>query len=140
MLQQISAILRRILKKLKSRRLKYKAQKDSITWSSYFPNQKVNDSHKLIEGVNPQVPDVPDTDNSTRVFEEPTSDLHFNDQHHYPQTWLSIASNSNSSTVTFSDPGRLARQNSTASLLSNNKTSSSFMEKTITIRNDREYG
>jgi hypothetical protein len=101
--------------------------------------QKVNDSHELTEGVNPQAPDVPDTDNSTRFFDEPTSDLLFNDQHHYPQTWPGIASNGNSSTVTFLDPRRLARQNSTASLLSN-KTSSSFMENTIKIRNDREYG
>jgi hypothetical protein len=101
--------------------------------------QKVNDSHELIEGVNPQVSDVPDTDNSTPFLEEPTSDLHFNDQHHYPQTWPGIASNGNSSTITFSDPRRLARQNSTASLL-NNKTSSSFIVKTMKIRSDREYG
>lgn len=101
--------------------------------------QKVNGNHELIEGVNPQAPDVPDTDSSTLVFEEPTSDLHFNDQHHYPPNRPGIASNGNSSTFMFSDPRRLARQNPTASLLSN-KTSSSFMEKTMKIRNDREYG
>jgi hypothetical protein len=102
-------------------------------------NQKVKESQELIEGVNPQVPDVPDTDSSTRVFEEPGSDLRFNDQYHYPQTWPGIVSNSNPSTITFSGPWRLERQNSTASLLSN-KTTTSFIEKTIKIRNDREYG
>jgi hypothetical protein len=77
-------------------------------------DQKVNNSHKLIEGVSDQV-------------------------NNYPQTWPGIMSNGNSSTFMFSDPRRSAIQNSTASLLSN-KTSSSFMEKPMKIRNDREYG
>jgi hypothetical protein len=102
-------------------------------------DQKVNNSHELIEGVNHQVPDVPDTDKSSRVFAESTSDLQFNDRHHYPQTWPGIVSNGNSSTVTFSDPRRSAEQNSTASVLSN-KTGSSFTGKPMKIRSDRDYG
>jgi hypothetical protein len=102
-------------------------------------DQKVNNTHELIEGVRQQVPDAPDKDKSSRVFEESRFDLRFNDQHRYPQTWPGIVSNGNSSTVTFPDPGRSAGQNSTASVLSN-KTGFSFMEKPMKIRRDREYG
>ncbi|CZR56590.1 uncharacterized protein PAC_06479 [Phialocephala subalpina] len=92
-----------------------------------------------IEGVD--LSDVPANETSIQppIFEEPSEDLHFNDQHRYPQTWPGISSSDDSSTTTLSELRRPGRQNSTASLLSN-KTSASFRDITTEVERDQEYG